>query len=70
MNDIEAMKRREVVFDQLRVAKSELAATSEKAMEIRRELSSKQDTVEVLTKLVNTMLSHDCCPLEAKLKYP
>ena len=69
MKDKQLINEREVVFDQFRKSTKELHTIKNKYSEILAEMSSRRNEVEGLKKLIDIMLEHDCCPVEAKLKY-
>jgi len=69
MKDQEAINRREKVFDELQNSRIEFSKIEEESQNIRSKLYDKQFEMDQLKRLVDTMLRHDCCPLEAKLKY-
>lgn len=76
MIDEDAIKRRERIFDQLRESESEYVKLNTECDEISHQLSdlrkqtrTKRDDIEKLIRLIKIMILHDCCPVEAQLKY-
>lgn len=77
MIDQDSIKRRERIFTQLRQSQEEANIINEemvslqlKMNEIRTKSYEKQTELNQLTRLVSTMIKHDCCPVEAQLRYP
>jgi len=77
MKDQEALERREQVFEELRQAvadyekmEQETISIYNRFQEMQAERDKKRNQAMKLKRLVDSMILHDCCPVEAKLKYP
>lgn len=77
MIDQEATARREAIFDRYRELTIKQHKIYEELSIIREELDNKSlessnldESLNELTRLINVMLLKDCCPIEAKLRYP
>lgn len=77
MTDEDAIERRERIFNQLRESQIEYNKLNDNCEEISNQLTDlrqqardKRNHIEQLVKLIRIMILHDCCPVEAQLKYP
>lgn len=77
MNDQDSISRREKVFEDYRSLSAELDQITDiinkKYNEVESLLDKKNKIDSELSytyKLIETMIMNDCCPVEAKLKYP
>lgn len=76
MIDKDGRERREEVFKEIRSLNNEIAFAVKELEELKSNLSKKQNELadrrnksNQLERMVRTMIIHDCCPVEAKLKY-
>lgn len=76
MKDNEAIKRREKVFEQLRQASTlrekldaKVHDAQQRMYSVRQELADCDNQINQLSRLIRVMIMHDCCPVEAQLKY-
>lgn len=76
MIDNDGIKRREEIFKEIRSLSNDLKFNESEIQQARDILMSKQQEqtdkrykLEQLKRMVDVMIIHDCCPIEAKLKY-
>lgn len=76
MNDLELMKEREKVFEQYRQINQEFEnlnrawkVKSQELENVRSQLSKLRSSQQYFEALIKIMITEDCDPVEAKLKY-
>ena len=69
MEDLDSIARRENIFAKFREVNTEYENLREHISELHTKVNEKRTERDQLKRLISIMIEHDCCPVEAQLKY-